>query len=200
MATMLKEAVLRIGRSCELLRIVISSVDIQRKRISRRACLQNAADLCFGFEVRSFLYPQDFASLCFAAYVSASKYAAYVSASKYAAYVSASKYESARFCQLPCLSQEGKQNISLSIYIYIHMCIYIYIYREREREMYLSIYGIYIYIYIQRERERCIYLYMYLSLSLSLFLPYASELVGWHYSSNATCLMRPRVFSSALLV
>ena len=27
-----------------------------------------------------------------------------------------------------------------------------------------------------------------------------SESLGWHYLSNATCLMRPQVFSTALLV
>ena len=30
--------------------------------------------------------------------------------------------------------------------------------------------------------------------------PGARASFGWHYLSNATCLMRPRLFSSALLV
>ena len=139
--------------------------------VSARFCQLMFRSLCFGFEVRS---------LCFGFEVRIRKI-------------------------LPApLSFTGGKTKHLSlyiyIYIYIHVCIYIYIYRERERDVSIYIWYIYIYIYIQRERERCIYLYMYLSLSLSLFLPYASELVGWHYSSNATCLMRPRVFSSALLV
>ena len=51
------------------------------------------------------------------------------------------------------------------------MCIYIYIY-------------IYIYVYV------CTRMYMYMIIIILL----------WHYLSNATCLIRPHLFSAALLV
>ena len=78
------------------------------------------------------------------------------------------------------------------------MCVYIYIYIH----IYLSIY-IYIYIYIYKH----IYIYIYTADSHPANSPLPSSqwcasfrslvpCFGWHYLSNATCLMRPRLFST----
>ena len=87
--------------------------------------------------------------------------------------------------------------IYIYIYTYIHTYIYIYIY--------ICI-RIYIYIYIIAI-QICLDIYIYIHMCNSLGSgeeasresEYREE-VGWHYLSNATCLMRPHLFSTALLV
>ena len=54
--------------------------------------------------------------------------------------------------------------------------------------MYTYIYNIYIYIYI----HMCIYIYIYIYMSC--------RAIGWHYLSNATCLIRPRLFYACFVV
>ena len=65
-------------------------------------------------------------------------------------------------------------------YVHIHTCVYIYIYTYT-----------YIYIYREREGERK---------PPSLEFWEIPSWVGWHYLSHGTCLIRPHVFSAALLV
>ena len=64
--------------------------------------------------------------------------------------------------------------------IHVHVYIYIYIYRERERCIHMCMY-IYIYIYTSPCRGRA-------SATSS------RTRLEWHYSSNATRLMRPHLF------
>ena len=98
-------------------------------------------------------------------------------------------------------------------YIHIHTCIYIYIYiyiyTYYTPYVYIYICTIYIYIYIH------IHLFIYVCLSdlnLRWHIPTDAPLcelwraiacpnssLGWHNLSNATCLMRPHLFSTALL-
>ena len=62
----------------------------------------------------------------------------------------------------------------LYIYIYIYMYIYIYIY-------------VYVFIFI----DMCVYIHVHIYRHSDIL---SNGRVEWHYSSNAACLIRPRLF------
>ena len=79
------------------------------------------------------------------------------------------------------------------MYVYIYIYIYTYIYTCIC--MYICIYVcmyIYIYIYI------CIYTYMYICIYTHVVIILICS--GWHYLSNATCLLRPHPLYALLTV
>ena len=84
------------------------------------------------------------------------------------------------------------------IYIYIYIYVYIHIHIHAHIHTYIYVYihiYIYIYIYIERERETHrppgITFLLLPEVRPARQLPAAQ--LGWHYLSNATCLMRPHL-------
>ena len=91
--------------------------------------------------------------------------------------------------------------ISLSLYIYTYIYIYYFVYTHLSLYIYIYIYTyIYIYIYCMREEISpglILVTARRLGLQTTSWFP---SYFGWHYLSKATCLMRPHLFSTALLV